>query len=85
MQKSKWKDLSLELLDPFSRFCHQCHDACILLGDGLETSYLWSEMHNPVLDKGKNTMFLCVFLLVFHHRPHQLPLSAHDKKNQLVQ
>lgn len=80
--KTKWDDLSLELLDPFSQFCHQCCDACVPLGgQGAETvsSHLRSQRHNHVLDKGKNTKFLHVFLVIFHNRPHQLLLTAHDK------
>jgi len=36
-------------------------------------------MHNHVLDEGKNTKFLHVFLVIFHYRPHLLLLTAHDK------
>lgn len=76
-EKARW--LSLEPPDPFSRFCHQC---CVLLGgQGAEavSSYLRRQMHNHVLRKGKNTKFLHVFLVIFHHWPHQLLLTAHDK------
>lgn len=80
-EKTKWDDLSLQLLDPFSQFCHQCCDACILLGgQRAETvsSHLRSQMHDHVSDKGKNTKFLQVLLVIFHHRPGQLLLTARD-------
>lgn len=73
--KDKWDHLSLEPLGPFSQFYHRCCGACILLeGQGAETvsSHLRSQMHNRVLHKGKNTKFLHVFLVIFHHRLHQL-------------
>lgn len=76
-EKTKWDDLSLGLLDLFSWFCHWCCNAYVLLGrQAAETvlPYLGSQMHNHVLDKDKNTKFLHVFLVIFHHKPHQ-----HDK------
>lgn len=81
-EETKWDDLSLGLLDLFSWLCHWCCDACVLPGrQAAETvlSHLESQMCSHVLDKDKSTEFLHVFLIIFHHKPHQLPLTAHDK------
>lgn len=81
-EKNTQDNLSFELLGLFSQFCHQCCDAYVLFGgQGAEavSSHLRSQKHNHVLDKGKNTKFLHVFLVMFHHRPHQLLLTAHNK------